>query len=152
MFEIPEDLRGEKREYAAVRVHNGQTAFLSDLDDDDDTITIQTDKFSTYTIIYKDLKTENNDDTSGDSTSNDTSSSTTSGDSTSGDSTSDDTGSSTSDDTSSSSSDDGNTTSDGGNTGDPQNPYTGTSAMAVCVLAVSGALAAVLVRNSKDKK
>lgn len=55
---IPEHLKktdGEKtREYAIIRVHNGQAAVLVDMDTDPDTITIDTDRFSIYAIVYKD--------------------------------------------------------------------------------------------------
>ncbi len=52
MFEIPEALRGDGREYAVIRVHDGETAVLPDLDKDADTVTIQSDKFSTYALVY----------------------------------------------------------------------------------------------------
>ena len=51
-FEIPENLRG-KAEYSVIRVHNGTAAVLPDLDSDPDTVTIKTDKFSTYVLTYK---------------------------------------------------------------------------------------------------
>lgn len=55
---IPENLKntnsGETRTFSVIRVHNGGTAILNDLDSDSDTITIETDRFSTYAIVYKD--------------------------------------------------------------------------------------------------
>ena len=52
---IPERLLGvEGREFAIVRVHNGTAEFLTDLDDNPATITFETNKFSTYAILYRD--------------------------------------------------------------------------------------------------
>ena len=56
-FEVPAALR-KKAEYSVIRVHGGETGVLSDLDSDPNTVTIETDKFSTYTLVYKDVKTE----------------------------------------------------------------------------------------------
>ncbi len=53
---IPDNLKNEGREYAVVRVHDGETLLLEDLDDVADTVTIETDRFSTYSIVYKDRK------------------------------------------------------------------------------------------------
>jgi hypothetical protein len=49
---IPEDLRASGRAFGIIRVHNGVTTTLPDLDNDPNTITIETDRFSTYAIIY----------------------------------------------------------------------------------------------------
>ena len=51
-FEIPSELR-EKAEYSVIRVHGGTVTILPDLDSDPDTVTIETDKFSTYALTYK---------------------------------------------------------------------------------------------------
>lgn len=51
-FEIPSTLRG-KSEYSVFRVHGGETTILRDLDSDPNTVTIETDKFSTYALTYK---------------------------------------------------------------------------------------------------
>ena len=58
-IEIPEDLRGSHRAYAIVRVYNGKTDILEDIDNDPNTITILTNKFSTYSIVYLDTKPSN---------------------------------------------------------------------------------------------
>lgn len=42
------------RTFAVLRVHNGRVDLLADLDTSEDTVTIATDRFSTYAIIYKD--------------------------------------------------------------------------------------------------
>lgn len=42
------------RVFAVVRVHNGAAEVLTDLDNSDDTITIATDRFSSYAIVYND--------------------------------------------------------------------------------------------------
>ena len=51
-FEIPSALRG-KSEYSVIRVHGGETSILGDQDSDPNTVTIETDKFSTYALTYK---------------------------------------------------------------------------------------------------
>ena len=55
---IPDRLKntdGRKtRKYAVIRVHNGIADILTDMDDNDDTVTIMTDRFSAYAIVYKD--------------------------------------------------------------------------------------------------
>ncbi len=66
---IPEGLKNTdsagKREYMIIRVHNGEIQTLADKDNDADTITIETDRFSTYALAYKDspLEQENEKDT-----------------------------------------------------------------------------------------
>lgn len=55
---IPDSLKntdsGKTRSYAVVRVHNGAAELLEDMDSDEATITIETDLFFTYAIVYKD--------------------------------------------------------------------------------------------------
>ena len=58
-IEIPEELRGTNRAFAIVRLYNGSADILEDFDDDPDTITILTDRFCTYSIVYKDTKPVN---------------------------------------------------------------------------------------------
>ena len=53
-IEVPEDLRSTNRVFYAVRVHNGEAAILEDTDSAPDTLTIVTDKFSIYSIVYRD--------------------------------------------------------------------------------------------------
>ena len=57
--EIPEVLQSANREFVIVRVHNGTAEILEDVDSDPDTITIVTDKFSTYSIAYRDADKSN---------------------------------------------------------------------------------------------
>ena len=59
---IPEDLRGDGREFYVIRKHaNGdgtfQVSILPDEDKDPATITVTTDKFSAYAMAYEDGKT-----------------------------------------------------------------------------------------------
>ena len=55
---IPENMKGDgNRTFAILRVHGGETDILEDLDTDPDTITIETDRFSTYVLIYQEEKT-----------------------------------------------------------------------------------------------
>ena len=55
---VPERLKNtdanRTRAFAVVRVHNGVAEVLSDLDDSADTVTIATDRFSIYAIVYND--------------------------------------------------------------------------------------------------
>ena len=53
-FEIPEELKKENRSFSMVRVHEGTAEMMTDWDNDPDTLTILSDKFSTYVIVYKD--------------------------------------------------------------------------------------------------
>lgn len=41
------------RDFAMLRIHNGEISVLNDLDEDADTITIDTNCFSTYVILYQ---------------------------------------------------------------------------------------------------
>ncbi len=54
---IPDNLKNKDTEtdrvYSVIRVHNGETSILEDTDGDAGTITIQTDRFSTYAIVYE---------------------------------------------------------------------------------------------------
>lgn len=71
---IPEALKntvsGSAQTFAVARVHNSETTILNDLDNDDNTITIETDRFSTYAIIYEHSNGHTNDDNSGSGDSN----------------------------------------------------------------------------------
>lgn len=51
-LDIPEEFRGMK-EYFILREHNGVIDRLNDLDNDPDTITFETDRFSNYLLGYK---------------------------------------------------------------------------------------------------
>ena len=64
IISVPENLQKDGRGFGFVRAHDGKTEFLSDLDTDPDTITIESDKFSTYAVVYCDeaAKDSNNDD------------------------------------------------------------------------------------------
>ena len=53
-FEVPANLRKSGRTFEVCRVHNGETVLLPDLDDDENTVTIETDRFSTYALVYRD--------------------------------------------------------------------------------------------------
>lgn len=49
---IPTQLQENNRAFYIIRAHEGQTTLLTDADTAPDTITINTDKFSTYAIAY----------------------------------------------------------------------------------------------------
>lgn len=53
-IDIPDDLFAEGREYVIIREHDGETVILKDQDNDPNTITFETDRFSTYAIGYSD--------------------------------------------------------------------------------------------------
>ncbi len=50
---IPKEYRKNGRTFTILRNHNGTIDVLSDLDNDPDTITFKTDKFSEYSIAYE---------------------------------------------------------------------------------------------------
>lgn len=52
VLEIPEDLRAKDRAFSILRMHEGKVTVLPDLDDNPNTITIETDRFSTYALTY----------------------------------------------------------------------------------------------------
>ena len=58
-FDIPERLKRDNRIYALLRVHDGAVEQLNDLDSYAYTLTVESDKFSTYVIVY--LDTAGND-------------------------------------------------------------------------------------------
>ncbi len=49
---IPEHMQRKDRAYVIIRVHDGEHTLLNDLDDAPDTITIHTERFSSYAIAY----------------------------------------------------------------------------------------------------
>lgn len=51
---VPERLLMAGRTFAVLRVHDGETVLLPDLDNDANTVTIETDRFSTYALVYRD--------------------------------------------------------------------------------------------------
>ncbi len=59
-LEIPDDLKNKDsektRKYAILRVHEGVAEILNDLDTDPNTITIETNRFSTYAVLYNDTE------------------------------------------------------------------------------------------------
>ena len=66
---VPDSLKNtdsnRTRTFAVIRVHDGRAELLTDLDGSADTITIETDRFSTYAIVYKDTANSGNDDNHG---------------------------------------------------------------------------------------
>lgn len=49
---VPESIDGNKYDFAVVRLHNGGAAILPDLDGNPETVTIASDRFSAYAVIY----------------------------------------------------------------------------------------------------
>lgn len=56
VLEVPENLREAERVFSVIRMHDGESALLRDLDEDPNTITIETDRFSSYTLVYGEVK------------------------------------------------------------------------------------------------
>ena len=71
---IPDALKNTEnnttRTFAVIRVHDKKAELLEDLDESADTITIATDRFSTYAIIYKDTANDGSGDNNGDNDNN----------------------------------------------------------------------------------
>lgn len=58
IIDVPDSLKNtdstKTRTFAVIRVHEGKAELLADLDNNEDIITIATDRFSTYAVVYKD--------------------------------------------------------------------------------------------------
>lgn len=61
-IKLPDELVKENREYALLRVHDGENQILPDIDKLDETVTFLSDSFSFYALIYKDKEVEVNPD------------------------------------------------------------------------------------------
>lgn len=70
---IPDKFKDIKNttEFSVMRIHNGESEKLDDIDDNKDTITIETDRFSTYVIVYESTSDINTDNTDKDDTDTD---------------------------------------------------------------------------------
>lgn len=56
-IEIPKDLLGKNREYTIVRIHDGKIEVLkTQLSADKKYLTFESDKFSEFAILYKDVE------------------------------------------------------------------------------------------------
>ena len=53
-IDVPDSYRESGRQFYIMRNHDGECTLLEDLDDSEDTITIETDRFSDYLIMYDD--------------------------------------------------------------------------------------------------
>ena len=51
-FTLPRELKGKDRSFAAIRVHEGEAKKLTDRDNAPDTLTVLSDRFSVYAIVY----------------------------------------------------------------------------------------------------
>lgn len=49
---VPEELQEEGRTYYIIRAHEGEYTLMTDMDDEQNTITIRTEMFSSYAIAY----------------------------------------------------------------------------------------------------
>ncbi|MCM1101401.1 MAG: InlB B-repeat-containing protein [Clostridium sp.] len=74
VIDVPDGLKSADdavtRTFGILRVHAGQVDELTDLDGDPSTITIETDRFSSYAIVYTDASNNDNEGGSGDNTGN----------------------------------------------------------------------------------
>lgn len=66
---VPDSLKNtdskKTRTFAVLRIHDGKAELLNDVDDNADTITIETDRFATYAIVYKDVSNGGSGDNNG---------------------------------------------------------------------------------------
>lgn len=58
---IPKELRKEGRQFKIVRFHNDETTVLDTVFGTDDSLAFETDRFSTYVLVYRDSSTERHD-------------------------------------------------------------------------------------------
>ncbi len=70
VIDVPEDLQQAEREFSVIRIHDGVATVLEDLDDNPATVTFQTDRFSSYTLVYQDAETRKAGDINNDGTIN----------------------------------------------------------------------------------
>ncbi|MCM1307150.1 MAG: leucine-rich repeat domain-containing protein [Butyrivibrio sp.] len=56
-LELPEELLGKNRSCAIIRIHDGRADILEDRDDNPNTVTVETDLFSTYAIVFYEERT-----------------------------------------------------------------------------------------------
>lgn len=74
VIDVPHSLKNvdskRTRTFAIIRTHDGSAEILTDLDNNEDTITMETDRFSTYAIVYKDTPKGGNNGSSSDSDEN----------------------------------------------------------------------------------
>lgn len=52
VISLPDSLKGLSEDYYILRLHDGKTSLFTDNDDNPDTITIETGKFSIYVVMY----------------------------------------------------------------------------------------------------
>ncbi len=60
---VPDSLKNTgdiTRTFSVIRMHDGKAELLTDLDNNADTITIETDRFFTYAVVYKDVEPSDN--------------------------------------------------------------------------------------------
>ncbi|MCR5775657.1 MAG: hypothetical protein K6G42_11295 [Lachnospiraceae bacterium] len=53
VLKVPDDMKQDSGKLCIVREHNGEVEVLEDLDNDPDTITVRTSKFSSYAFAYE---------------------------------------------------------------------------------------------------
>lgn len=55
IFTIPLEMQGKNREYVLLHKHGGKVEILKDLDQNENTITVESDEFSPFAIAYKEM-------------------------------------------------------------------------------------------------
>ena len=152
-FELSEGLRG-KAEYSVIRVHNGTATVLRDLDSAPDTVTIETDKFSTYALAYREKTTTSNPSGGNSSGGNPGGSSnpptSTPGEGDNSDAASSDDGNTTSSESDTSSNVSNHSPSESSPSEDNGNPSTGI-AVSLIPLVTAAAILTVAVKRKKKK-
>lgn len=140
-FEIPDGLKGKVR-YSVIRIHDDMVDVLDDLDSSPDTITIETDKFSTYALAYQEeAPTDNTSDSTSDNTSDSTS-----------DNASDSTSDNTSDNISGTNSTENESThapSDSSTPNISDNPSTGAAVSLIPLVSIVSGIIVVINRKKK---
>lgn len=74
VFQVPDNLKNtdptKVRKFKVIRVHKGTADVLDDMDDNENTITIETDRFSTYALVYQDVERTDADNNTPDDNNN----------------------------------------------------------------------------------
>lgn len=74
VFQVPDNLKNtdptKVRKFKVIRVHKGTATVLDDMDDNENTVTIETDRFSTYALAYQDVERTDADNNTPDDNNN----------------------------------------------------------------------------------
>ena len=65
MIRLTKKLLANADVFYVLRLHEGEATLLYDVDDDPETVTINTDGFSTYVLLYQDNKAADSESETG---------------------------------------------------------------------------------------